>query len=188
MDFGWLDVPVEEAARALLGRELVRVVDGETMRVRIVETEAYDQNDPASHTFRGRTPRNAAMFMPAGHAYVYRSMGIHHCLNMVAGPEGFGEGVLIRAVGPLEGEDVMVARRGGRTGALVTNGPGKLCQALAVDLSLTGHPVGEPPLQLVQRSPLPDEQIVTTTRIGISKAVDWPRRFYDRGSTYVSKR
>jgi DNA-3-methyladenine glycosylase len=115
-------------------------------------------------------------------------MGIHHCLNMVAGPEGFGEGVLIRAVEPLEGEDVMVARRGGRTGALVTNGPGKLCQALAVDLSLTGHPVGEPPLQLVQRSPLPDEQIVTTTRIGISKAVDWPRRFYDRGSTYVSKR
>jgi DNA-3-methyladenine glycosylase len=171
-----------------LGCELVRVVDGLTLRARIVETEAYDQNDPASHTFRGRTPRNAAMFMPAGHAYVYRAMGIHHCLNMVAGPEGFGEGVLIRAVEPLEGEDFMVARRGGRTGALVTNGPGKLCQALAVDLSLTAHDVGVPPLQLVRRSPLADVEIVTTTRIGISKAAEWPRRFYERGSRYVSKR
>jgi DNA-3-methyladenine glycosylase len=188
MDFDWLDVPVEEAARALLGCELVRTVDGQELRARIVETEAYDQNDPASHTFRGQTPRNAAMFLQAGHAYVYRSMGIHHCLNMVAGPAGFGEGVLIRAVEPLVGEDLMVARRGGRTGPLVTNGPGKLCQALAVDLTLTGHDVSTPPLQLERREPLPEAEIVTTTRIGISKAADWPRRFYDRGSRYVSKR
>ena len=188
MDFGWLDVPVEEAARALLGCELVRTIDGQELRVRIVETEAYDQNDPASHTFRGQAPRNSAMFMEAGHAYVYRSMGIHHCLNMVAGPAGFGEGVLIRAVEPLAGEDFMVAARGGRTGPLVTNGPGKLCQALAVDLSLTGHDVSGPPLQLMRGSALSDSEIVTTTRIGISKAADWPRRFYERRSRYVSKR
>ncbi|MGO3152061.1 MAG: DNA-3-methyladenine glycosylase [Galactobacter sp.] len=188
MDFGWLDAPVEDAARALLGCELVRTIDGEELRVRIVETEAYDQNDPASHTFRGQTARNAAMFMEAGHAYVYRSMGIHHCLNMVAGPAGFGAGVLIRAVEPLAGEDFMVAQRGGRTGPLVTNGPGKLCQALAVDLSFSGHDVSAPPLQLVRRSPLSESEIVTSTRIGISKAADWPRRFHDRASQYVSRR
>jgi DNA-3-methyladenine glycosylase len=188
MDFGWLDVPVEDAAQALLGCELVRTVEGEELRARIVETEAYDQDDPASHTFRGKTPRNTAMFLEAGHAYVYRSMGIHYCLNMVAGPAGFGEGVLIRAVEPLAGEDTMVARRGGRTGPLVTNGPGKLCQALAVDLTLTGHDVAAPPLELIQRTPLSSDQIVTTTRIGISKAAEWPRRFYERGNPYVSKR
>jgi len=187
-DFSWLDVPVEEAAKALLGCELVRELDGRILRARIVETEAYDQDDPASHTFRGPTPRNAAMFLEAGHAYVYLSMGIHHCLNMVAGPAGFGEGVLIRAVEPLQGEEFMRERRGGRSGVQVTNGPGKLCQALGVDLSLTGHDVALPPLRLLRRAPLDPARIVTTTRIGISKAAELPRRFYDADSAYVSVR
>ena len=185
-DFSWLNVPVEAAARRLLGCELVRELDGEVLRVRIVETEAYDQEDPASHTFRGPTPRNAAMFLAAGHAYVYRSMGIHHCLNMVAGEAGYGAGVLIRAAEPLEGEAAMSARRGGRSGRLISNGPGKLCQALGIDLTLTGHDVALPPLRLVRRPPLSAARIVTTTRIGISKAAELPRRFFDADSAYVS--
>ena len=136
-EFGFLDAPVEQAARRLLGCELVSEIDGEYVRVRIVETEAYDETDPASHTFRGRTPRNAAMFLPAGHLYVYRSHGIHFCCNVVTGRAGVGSGVLIRAAEPLEGEEIMRARRG-RGGAELTNGPGKLGQALGADLSLTG--------------------------------------------------
>lgn len=186
-NFAWLHVPVEDAARRLLGCEIERELDGQRLRVRIVETEAYDQDDPASHAFNGRTPRNAAMFLPAGHAYVYRSMGIHHCLNMVTGSAGHGSGVLVRAAEPLEGTDSMVMRRGGRGGVLTTNGPGKLCQALGVDLTLTGHDLSAPPLRLLRRDPLPPERIVTTTRIGISKGVDAPRRFLVAGDRYVSR-
>ena len=187
-DFAWLHVPVEEAARRLLGCELVRELDGETLRVRIVETEAYDQEDPASHTHQGQTPRNAAMFLTAGHAYVYRSMGIHHCLNMVTGEHGHGSGVLIRAAEPLAGVDTMIQRRGGRGGVLTTNGPGKLCQALDVDLTLSTHRLADPPLQLIRRDPVQASRIVTTTRIGISKNADAPRRYYLDGDPYVSKR
>lgn len=187
-EFAWLDAPVEEAAKALLGCELVREVEGHTLRARIVETEAYDQEDPASHTYRGPSARNAAMFLPAGHAYVYLSHGIHHCLNMVAGRSGYGAGVLIRAVEPLEGVKVMERLRGGRVGVQATNGPGKLAAAMGVDLSLTGHDVGTPPLRLVRRPPLTQGRIVTTTRIGISKAAELPRRFYDADSAYVSRR
>ncbi len=187
-DWSWLELPVEQAARRLLGCELVRELDGERLRVRIVETEAYDQDDPASHTFRGQTERNAAMFMAAGHAYVYLSMGIHHCLNMVAGPAGYGAGVLLRAVEPVTGEASMRARRGGRDGVQLSNGPGKLCQALGVDRSLSGHDLATSPLRLVRSPELPAERIVVTTRIGISKAVERPRRFYDSASRYVSVR
>ena len=183
-----LNVPVEEAARRLLGAVIERTVDGEVLRARIVEVEAYDQTDPASHTFRGQSSRNASMFKAAGYAYVYFIYGMHYCLNIVAGPAEFGAGVLIRAVEPLEGEAVMVQNRRGRTGIEVTNGPSKLCEALAIDRSLDGHDISIPPLRVLLAPPLADEQLVITQRIGITKAVDWPRRFYLRDSPYVSKR
>jgi DNA-3-methyladenine glycosylase len=183
----WLVTDAETAARRLLGATIVRELDGERLSARIVEVEAYDQEDPASHTFRGPTPRNAAMFLAAGHAYVYLSYGIHHCLNVVAGVAGHGSGVLIRAVEPVDGLETMLARRG-TPRKQVTNGPGKVCQALGIDLALTGHPLEQPPLRL-SRGPEPaDDEIVTTTRIGLTKGADTPRRFYLAGHPDVSRR
>ena len=186
-DFSWLDVPAEVAARRLLGCELVREIDGTELRVRIVEVEAYDELDEASHTFRGKTRRNEAMFKSAGHMYVYFTYGMHHCCNIVCGKEGFGSGVLVRAVEPLEGREVIEQRRG-MTGVSVTNGPGKVCQALGIDRQLSGHDLSEPPVRLIKRPALADRDVVVGTRIGISKAVKELRRFYMADSFYVSKR
>jgi len=186
-NFEWLNVPVEEAARRLLGCELEREIAGETLRVRIVETEAYDQADEASHTYRGPTVRNAAMFRGAGHAYVYFIHGIHHCLNVVTGVEGYGSGVLIRAAEPVTGLELMAERRG-KGGIELTNGPGKICQALDIDLTLSGHSLGRPPLRLIKRPPLPADQVIATRRVGISKAVNELRRFYIAGNPFVSKK
>lgn len=185
--FDWLDLPVEVAARRLLGCELERDLDGETLRVRIVETEAYDQDDAASHAAVGRTARNDAMFLSAGHLYVYFTRGLHHCCNVVTGRAGYGSGALIRAAEPLQGTDSMAVRRGGREGVLLTNGPGKLCQALAIDRSMSGHDLAEPPIRLIRRPQLPSAQIVVDRRVGITKAADAPRRFYVRDNPYVSK-
>lgn len=184
--FAWLATPAEQAAKRLLGCELVREIDGHTLRVRIVETEAYDQADEASHTYNGRTKRNDAMFKSAGHLYVYFTYGMHHCLNIVCGPDGFGSGVLVRAVEPIEGSDIIEARRG-MTGINCTNGPGKICAALGVDRSLSGHDLSTPPIQLVQRPALAPTAITTGPRVGISKAVHELRRFYITGNPYVSK-
>lgn len=185
--FAWLDVPAEVAARRLLGCELLREIDGRQVRVRIVETEAYDQADEASHTFGGRTKRNDAMFKSAGHMYVYFTYGMHHCCNVVCGQEGFGSGVLIRAVEPVEGVDIIEARRG-LSGVNVTNGPGKICQALGIDLRLSGHDLSEPPIQLIKRPALSGSIITNGPRIGISRAVHELRRFYITDNPYVSKR
>lgn len=185
--WSWLQVPVEEAARQLLGCELIRDLDGRTLRVRIVEVEAYDQDDPASHSFSGRSKRNDAMFRSAGHAYVYLSHGIHHCLNVVTGVAGYGSGVLIRAAEPIEGDDVMERLRG-RGGVQLTNGPGKLGQALRMTLELSGHDLSLEPLRLLQRPPIEADQIVVSTRIGITKAADRLRRFHIADSPYVSRR
>lgn len=186
-NFDWLDTSAEDAARRLLGCELVREIDGQEVRVRIVETEAYDQADEASHTFNGHTARNDAMFKSAGHMYVYFTYGMHHCLNVVCGPEGFGSGVLIRAVEPIDGLSVIEARRG-MTGVNTTNGPAKLAQALGVDTSLSGHDLSEPPVRLVKKPALADSEITVGTRIGISKAVHELRRFYITDSPCVSKK
>lgn len=185
--FSWLDVPAEVAARRLLGCELVHDIGGQEVRVRIVETEAYDQADEASHTFNGRTRRNDAMFKSAGHMYVYFTYGMHHCCNMVCGKEGFGSGVLIRAVEPIDGLDIIEKNRG-MTGMNVTNGPGKICQALDINLSLSGHDLSKPPVRLIKKSPVSDENVTIGQRIGISKAVHELRRFYLTDSPYVSKR
>jgi DNA-3-methyladenine glycosylase len=187
IDWKWLDISAEEAAKRLLGCELVRYIHGQTVRVRIVETEAYDQNDEASHTFRGRTVRNDAMFQSAGHMYVYFTYGMHHCCNVVCGKEGIGSGVLIRAVEPLEGIDIIESRRG-MSGKNTTNGPGKVCQALDIDLSFSGHDLSSSPLKLIKRPPLSDGKVVVAKRIGISKAVHELRRFYIAGNPYISKR
>ena len=185
--FDWLNAPVEVAATRLLGCTIERELEHRILRARIVEVEAYDEEDAASHTHRGKTARNAAMFLAAGHAYVYLSYGIHHCLNVVAGEAGHGAGILIRAVEPLEGEDAMLARRGTSRRQL-TNGPGKVCAALGIDLSLTGHDLAQPPLRLIREPEHPAAEIVTTTRIGISKAAESPRRFYLAGRPDVSRR
>lgn len=178
----------DEAAAGLLGCLLVRDwPDGTRSAVRIVETEAYDQNDPASHTYHGRSERNRAMFGPAGHAYVYFTYGMHYCVNVTAGADGFGCGVLIRAGEPVEGIEHMRALRGGRTGVELTNGPAKLCQALAIDKSLYGHDLNNPPLRLVRASLREGERIARTPRIGISKATDRDRRLIIMGNPFVSK-
>lgn len=183
-----LNIPVEEAARRLLGAVIERTVNDTVLRVRIVEVEAYDQHDPASHAFQGPSMRNASMFKAAGHAYVYFIYGMHYCLNIVVGASDFGAGVLIRAVEPLEGEAEMIVNRGERTGRELTNGPSKLCEALAINFDLNGHDISLPPLRLILTPSLPDSQIVVTSRVGITKAADWPRRFYIRNNPFVSKR
>lgn len=176
----------DEAARLLLGCVLIRDMQGSRVRVRIVETEAYDQDDPASHAFGGPSERNRALFGPAGHAYVYVSYGMHHCCNITAGSNGFGAGALIRAVEPLRGFEMMQSRRG-KTGIEVCNGPGKLCQALDIDRRLYGHRLDEGPLMLERGRLRKGERIQRTPRVGISRARGCLRRFIIADNPYVSK-
>jgi len=143
---------------------------------RIVEVEAYRQDDPASHTFRGMTPRNAVMFGPPGHLYVYFTYGMHYCANVVTSPEGIGAAVLLRALEPVDGIELMRARRGDRVP--LSDGPAKLCQALAIGPEHNGADVclGRQVRLLDDGMPPPDEPLVGP-RIGISRAVDVPWRF-----------
>jgi DNA-3-methyladenine glycosylase len=180
------------AAQKLLGQIVQRrLPSGETLSGIIVETEAYLTDDPACHAYRGQTPRNSAMFGPPGHAYVYFTYGLHMMLNLVCAPEGTAEGVLIRAVEPVEGVDTMRENRGGISETRqLTNGPGKLTQALALTrLSHNGMDVTDPEseIQILTNAFKPFE-MVTTTRIGISQGVDLPWRYYILGNRYVSRR
>ena len=179
--------PAEIVAPRLLGSVLQRNIDGSEVRCRIVETEAYDQSDAASHSYKGQTPRTEVMFGEAGHLYVYFTYGMHYCCNVVTGVPGHGSAVLIRAVEPLQGEAVLQRRRTGQTGVQLTNGPAKLCQALGIDQRLNGHDLRSGELLLELGEPLAQSEVVQTTRIGITKAVDQPWRFYIRGNPYVSK-
>lgn len=178
--------PAEDVAPRLLGCELVRDLNGQELRVRIVETEAYHESDAASHSYRGETPRTKVMFGPPGHMYVYFTYGMHYCCNIVCGRAGEGTGVLLRAAEPLSGQDDMAVRRG-RGGIELTNGPAKLCQALGIDLTWNGHDLRQAPLRLEIRQAWPQTEVVQTTRIGISTAKDVPWRFYVKGNPYVSK-
>lgn len=179
---------VHSSALHLLGAIIVRTLDdGTILRARIVETESYHQNDPASHTFNGASPRNQAMFGPAGHAYIYFTYGIHWCFNVTAGEDGYGAGVLIRAAEPLEGIEFMQKSRGINNTVQLTNGPAKLTQALCIDKSLYGHDLTKPPLQILE-APSRNFDIVETTRIGISKNVNEIARFYIKNNPYVSKK
>lgn len=182
--------PAAEVAPDLLGRLIHSTVGGtgaETLG-RIVEVEAYlGAADPASHAAEriGRTARNETMFGRPGTLYVYLSYGIHWCMNAVTDREEHAGAVLIRAVEPLAGLDTMRARRGTKDRDLL-RGPGRLCQALGVTRDLDGHRLQEPPLTFHPGEPLAPADIVAGPRIGISKAVDWPLRFFERGSPWVS--
>ncbi len=181
------DRPVEVVARSLLGAWIVSSIGRVTCAGIIVETEAYGgPDDPASHasTRAGITRRNRAMFGPPGRAYVYRSYGVHWCLNVVTGPEGRGEAVLLRGLAPIAGLDVMASRRGGRSP--LAAGPGRLAQALGVDDALYGHPLDQVPLVLAEGWAVSERDVVVTGRIGVSTAADWPLRFYVAGASGVS--
>lgn len=170
-----------QVARRLIGMTLG--IDG--VGGIIVETEAYDREDPASHTFSGPTPRNAVMFGPPGRAYVYLSYGIHWCLNFVCREAGHGAGVLIRALEPTMGIARMIERRRLEDPRLLCAGPGRLGQALGVTHELNGCRLDRPPFELTAASGR--VRIVTGPRIGISKAVDHPWRFGLSGSRYLSR-
>ena len=172
---------VHEVAPELIGATLL--VDG--IGGVIVEVEAYDQEDPAAHGYRGRTERNATMFGPPGHAYVYRSYGIHWCLNFVCEPVGTASAVLIRAIEPLQGLERMRERRGLESVRLLCAGPGRLCQALAVTREHDGLALDEAPFELRPRSS--PVEVVAGPRIGITKAVEQPWRYGLAASAFLSR-
>jgi DNA-3-methyladenine glycosylase len=170
-----------DVARSLIGATLlVSGVGG-----RIVETEAYDHEDPASHSFGGPSRRNKVMFGPPCRAYIYRSYGIHWCLNFVCRAEGHGAGVLIRALEPLEGLNIMRARRGFDNSRLLCAGPGRVCQALGITDEHNGMQIDSFPFQLIPA--MEHAPILEGPRIGISKAKDVPWRFGLSGSRYLSR-
>ncbi|MDX3231603.1 DNA-3-methyladenine glycosylase [Streptomyces sp. ME19-01-6] len=181
--------PAEEVAPRLLGAILTHETPEGTVSITITETEAYaGAADPASHAYRGRTPRNAVMFGPAGHLYVYRSHGLHWCANIVTGADGIATAVLIRAGKVIEGEDLARKRRGSKVESpRLARGPGNFCQALGItsehngtDL-LTGASV-----TLSEGEPVPAALIRVGPRVGVSKAHDWQHRFFLAGDPTVS--
>lgn len=190
MEPGFYDHSAVEVARGLLGCVLTRDHPGDgVVAGRIVETEAYTGlNDPASHSAAriGRTRRNDPLFGPPGTAYVHLNYGIHWCLNAVTGPEGVPEGVLIRALEPVAGEDAMRRRRSGRRD--LTNGPGRLTQALAVGPEFQRHQLNSEPLRIIPGECVPDQHVGRSPRIGISRATDRLYRFTDDRSAWLSRR
>jgi DNA-3-methyladenine glycosylase len=177
----FFDRSVHEVAPDLIGVTLL--LDG--VGGPIVEVEAYDATDPASHAFRGRTSRNGVMFGPAGYAYVYRSYGIHWCLNLVCEEEGTAAAVLIRALEPVHGVGRMQERRGTDDPRLLAAGPGRLCKALGVTRDHDGLPLDRPPFELRPRTGQPT--ISAAARIGITVAADYPWRYVLAGSRFLSR-
>ena len=177
-----------DVAPELLGKVLCRRRRGVLTTGRIVEVEAYlGSLDPASHAYRGLTPRNRAMFGPPGHAYVYFTYGSHFCMNVVTGRPGEASAVLIRALEPLEGLQTMTRRRGGRAPQQLTSGPGRLAQALAIDRAVYGHDLTQEPLWICGDGQ-PRPEWVATPRIGISRAAELLYRFVVVDSAFVSRR
>jgi DNA-3-methyladenine glycosylase len=186
-------------ARFLLGQYVVRRWESQVIAVgRIVETEAYTSDDPACHAFRRKTQANAPMFGRPGTAYIHINYGIHFCLNVVTQPEGTAEAVLIRAIEPIFGAEWMYQNYTGeilsedeaRQARILGAGPGRLTRALQIERSLNGTDLTLPesPVSLAVGESVSSENIVTTTRIGITKAVDYPWRFYDKTSRFISRK
>jgi DNA-3-methyladenine glycosylase len=184
LERGFFARPAPVVARDLVGRLLVRRDEG--LLARIVETEAYTQDDPACHGYQRRTTRNAPLYGPPGHAYVYRSYGIHWCLNTVTGVEGVASGVLIRAAEPVEGLDVMAARRSVTRERDLLRGPAKLTVAFAVDGSFSGRDVCGPEAVLSYADDGTRPEVRVGPRVGVSAAADRPWRFFAASSPYVS--
>ena len=181
--------PTEIVAADLVGMVMFSSVDGLITAGRIVETEAYlGYDDPASHGYlHRRNTRNAALFGPPGSWYVYLSYGMHWCANLVCQRAGLASAVLLRALEPLEGLETMRRRRGGVADKALCSGPGKLCQALGISRNLDGQPMAESSV-LVHRARRKEAiPMATTSRIGITKAVDWPLRFIVPGSPWLSR-
>ena len=191
--------PAVDVAPELLGL----VVGSGPCVARIVEVEAYEPDDPASHSFRGPTPRTVSMFGPAGHLYVYRSYGVHWCANVVCGPRGVGAAVLVRAAEPLAGIEAMAARRAPAASLhQLCSGPGKLCAALGIEGHHDGVDLCRPGGPVWLRTPVPvpagpragswwtppEGRVLRTTRIGISRAVERPWRWLEVGNRHVSRR
>jgi DNA-3-methyladenine glycosylase len=177
----FFDRSVHKVAPELIGATfLVNGVGGI-----IVEVEAYHHTDPAAHSFRGPTPRNRVMFGPAGFSYVYRSYGIHWCMNFVCEEEGSASAVLIRALQPTHGLASMRRRRGQHDERALCSGPGKLCEALGITIALSELPLDRPPIALHARTS--KAEIVSGVRIGITKAVELPWRYGLKGSKFLSK-
>jgi DNA-3-methyladenine glycosylase len=172
---------VHDVAPQLIGATLL--VDG--VGGTIVEVEAYDHEDPASHGYGGRTRRNASMFGPPGHAYVYRSYGIHWCLNLVCAEDGVAQAVLVRALEPTFGLEAMARRRGVERPRLLCSGPGRLCQALAVTGEHDGRALDEAPFEL--HAPTAAARVEAGPRIGITRAAEYPWRFVLVGSAFLSR-
>ena len=184
MNRQFFDRSVHEVARELVG---CRLAIGPTAGI-IVETEAYEASDPACHAYVGLTARNEVLFGPPGHAYVYLSYGIHSLLNFVTEPEGTASAVLIRALEPTEGIDLMRERRGQERIETLCSGPGKLAEALGIDLSLNGADLFQPPFELSEPAGAwAVVDVVTGPRIGITKAAELPWRYCVSGSRFVSR-
>jgi DNA-3-methyladenine glycosylase len=177
----FFDRSVHDVAPELIGASLMVGGAGGV----IVEVEAYHHTDPAAHSYRGQTPRNAVMFGPPGFAYVYRSYGIHWCLNVVCEAEGSASAILIRAIEPTDGLAAMRRRRGLPDERALCSGPGKLCEALGVTIRHNGLPLDRAPFELRARTSEPD--IIVGPRIGITKAVEHPWRYGLKGSRFLSK-
>ncbi|MDH4263592.1 MAG: DNA-3-methyladenine glycosylase [Spirochaetia bacterium] len=176
-------------AKALLGKHFTRIIHGKKLIGKIVETEAYHEDgDPSCHAHRGKTPRNAVMFGQPGCLYVYFTYGMHHCMNIVSEPEDIAAAVLIRALQPLEGIEVMQKNRGKNISTRqLCSGPAKLCQAFDISKIQNGHSLQSKDIYISSGENINDDDIEVTTRIGISKGIDLPWRFYIKNNPYVSK-
>jgi DNA-3-methyladenine glycosylase len=188
LPIAFYDRPTEQVARDLLGAVLECTTPLGTASGRIIETEAYlGPHDPACHAVAGLTERTRNLHGPPGIAYVYFIYGVHWCFNAVTREEGHGSAVLVRAVEPVAGVQLMRERRGTvRRDVDLTNGPGKLCQALGIDGSLDGNPLTQRPLRILAGDGVDDAHVEVTPRIGITRAADWPLRWLVRGNPYVS--
>lgn len=180
--------PTLTVARDLLGKILTRIDHGVQLSGRIVEVEAYlGLSDPAAHTFKGKTKRNQVMFLEGGHLYVYFTYGMHYCANVVTEAEGIGHACLIRAIEPLEGLEVMRARRKVKRDVDLTNGPAKLCQALGIDLRMNGTDLLGDEISIGDAPKINSALIGTSKRIGITKGAEHPWRFFMKGNAFVSR-